>query len=91
MSIFLSDEETIEQNELARFNKDLCQKCTRITAEAAAIHAVQFMEGECTEHTHIELAYIQDENTMRAMELNPQHRYDCPECMKQIKKELNIQ
>jgi hypothetical protein len=47
MSIFLSDEETIEQNELARFNKDLCQKCTRITAKAAAIHAVQFMEGTC--------------------------------------------
>jgi hypothetical protein len=48
------------------------------TAEAAAIHVVRHMEEECKEH---QIARYKDKWQLRL---------NCPDCMAEIKKELNI-
>ena len=52
-------------------------------AEAQAIHAVQYLEAPCTEHP---FNLFGSGNLVRFIE----HRYLCPDCMKQIKGELGI-
>ena len=46
-------------------------------AEAQAIHAVQYLEGKCDCTYFVGDKYVQYE-----------HRYLCPDCMKQIHEEL---
>ena len=43
--------------------------------------AVQYLEEPCTEHIHLATAA-----TPYALEY--QHRYDCPDCMKQVREEI---
>jgi len=50
-------------------------------AKAAAIHAVQYLEEPCTEHP---------QRDDRDFSWFWQHRYLCPDCMANIKKELGI-
>jgi hypothetical protein len=53
--------------------------------KAAAIHAVQYLEGECTEHSHrtIYLPHIGDSIIFN-------QRKDCPKCREKYHKELGL-
>jgi len=55
-------------------------------AKAQAIHAVQYLEEPCAEHPQ----FAFDSSGEPVAQGNFSHRYLCPDCMKQIKKELGI-
>jgi hypothetical protein len=78
MSILLSDQE-IE----ALANSDETCVTAYMVAKAAAIHAVQYLEGKCAEHP---MVFAIDELTGKHP--YPGNRYDCPICMKQIHEQL---
>ena len=54
-------------------------------AKAQAVHAVQYLEAPCTQHPYFPYRLQGDCADYH------DHRFDCPDCMKQIHEELNIQ
>ena len=78
MSILLSDEELahieVEDTNDDALEVSTCTSCQRIVAKATAIHAVQYLEGECPHADSRGVA--------------PRRIVDCPDCMKQIHEEI---
>ena len=74
--------------------KAICRDMPHSCKKAATIHAVQYLGEPCTEHpiTNYLMGippvpiYFGDNNTEYFL-----HRKDCPDCMKQVHEELNIQ
>jgi len=85
MSILLSCDECTYKDEESCDN-DKCKK-------SIAIHAVQYLEGKCDKHTPPNAEVVMTDllyfDVMDGV-FRYKHRLDCPDCMKQIKKELGI-
>ncbi len=96
MSILLSDEDIQACLLFDNYNGQRLDHIARIAAKAAAIHAVQYMEGKCTDHPspHIFTTECGDDimyHKSTTLSDYPKHRKDCRFCMTEIHKELNIQ
>ena len=90
-SILLTENEIREYEGIHGFNR----VNYGTIAKAAAIHAVQYLEEPCTEHLYC----VTDMRVENIGKLSPMdkhsrrqwlHRYLCPDCMANIKKELGI-
>jgi hypothetical protein len=84
MSILLSDEELDKHYSTTWQEFDI-----EDVLKAAAIHAVQFMEGKCTEHKVAGRA-LQDEVYFTVVGFYYKHHFLCPECREKYHKELGI-
>jgi hypothetical protein len=101
-SILLSDEKIHKLHDWLYKDDIECLACVKVTAKAAAIHAVQFMEGKCTEHPipvdskkgklicKIVYDYQSLDTKYVYPPFYPEHRFNCPECREKIHKELGI-
>jgi hypothetical protein len=85
MSILLSDEKIAEtfQSEVSVKGGGFWEPDK--LAKAAAIHAVQYLEGEC-DKKHLTSYRYNDNGTFKGYS----KRKDCDDCMKQIKQEIGI-
>jgi len=80
-SILLTENEIREYEGIHGFNR----VNYRAIAKDAAIHAVQYLEEPCDCLDHAQIV----EFTIDVKGMYP-HRYLCPDCMANIKKELGI-
>jgi len=89
MSILLSDWEIVKV--LPADTDSECGVCDKI-AKAAAIHAVQYLEGKCEEHMIDDDDIPYDETIMYLLYgwAYYLHKFMCPDCMKQVREELGI-
>jgi len=88
-SILLSDRKIGEL--IMTFADEGSEKLALETSRAATINAVQYLEGECTEHVYesLELISGSDKHLIKVIN-NWSHRYDCPECREKYHQELDI-
>ena len=89
MSILLSDWniEKILPDADEKCGRCNCGVCDKV-AKAAAIHAVQFMEGKCDNPKHIPAGFIQRANAVYSNAIP--RRIDCSCCVDEIHEELGI-
>jgi len=87
MSILLSEKEQFRAriDAIAKCDKPTDENIFTCELEAQARKVVQYLEEPCTEHPYFPYRLQGDCADYH------DHRYDCPDCMKQVHEELNIQ